>query len=71
MQADFYFYTYLGRENQARGKIFHAVFEAVLIFLQCGTRLKRQNQTYIFWALAVMGIEHCLFHCYWLTFLKV
>lgn len=55
MQADFYFYTYLGRENQARGKIFHAVFEAALIFLQCGTRLKRQNQTYIFRALAVVA----------------
>lgn len=55
MQADFYFDAYLGRENQARGKIFHVVFEAALIFLQCGTRLKRQNQTYIFRALAVMA----------------
>lgn len=57
----FYLYSYLGMENQARGKIFRVVFEAALIFLQCGTHLKHQNQTYIFQALALMTSSNIFF----------
>lgn len=39
-------------ESRARGKIFHVVFEVALLFLQCGTHLKWQNEIYIyFWHL--------------------
>lgn len=34
------FYSHLGMESRARGKIFHVVFEVALLFLQCGTHLK-------------------------------